>query len=97
MERKNISKKSTPRSGETIVANVQRQKGSIQTDVWSMWINLSWLHLKDEVEINKEDIVFDMKDLFIKKDIENEEIMREKKEKCSQQYESELWNTPPKK
>ena len=45
---------------------------------------------KMRLKLTKMTLFFDMKDLFIKKDIENEEIMREKKEKCSQQYESEL-------
>ena len=46
---------------------------------------------KDKFETYKEGIVVEMKEMLIKKDMENKEITREKKhEKSRPQYESEL-------
>ena len=43
-----ISRKSTLSSGDIIMAKYSEIYGSRQSHEWSMWINLSWMHLVDD-------------------------------------------------
>ena len=58
--------------------NVHKQKGKKQSYIRACKSNYHKWTSKDEVENHKEDIIVEIKDLIVKKEMENKKILREK-------------------